>query len=104
MSMQHKIQAEWNALADHFFSHRDFMVEAVGAAKTRIGFLVAALEADLQVIEAGLLVGSDAFMRQAKRRSDQVAVETHPVAFAHKFFHILAYEWLAARKAQLHGT
>ncbi|MNE18978.1 hypothetical protein D3C80_1120420 [compost metagenome] len=93
------------ALGLHRAGHGQLLGEGLGGSGQQVvHLLVGGLEADLDMVQAGVLEGRHARFAEADAGGDQVGVVTQFSRGADQFLQVLAHQRLAAGKAQLRGA
>ncbi|MND93788.1 hypothetical protein D3C80_859850 [compost metagenome] len=100
--MGHEVQHHRITMGLHRPGHFQFLCKGLfRAGQQVVHLLVAGLETDLDVIEAGLLEIADFLLGQADAGGDQVGVETQFAGFGNQLGEVLAHQRFATGKAQL---
>ena len=101
MSVQYDIKNHGIAVLLDAPRHGCLVGETAGAGDIVVQFLVAGLEANLDMVQPRLLEGPDPFIIHAHAGGDQVAVVTQPPGFGDEVFQVLAHQGFAAGEPQL---
>ncbi|CAH0311298.1 hypothetical protein SRABI70_04737 [Pseudomonas sp. Bi70] len=100
-----EVQHHRVAVGLHRAGHLQLLGEGfLRAGQQVVDLLVAGLEADLNMIQAGLFEGGDLLLGEADAGGDQVGVVAQPARFADQLGEVLAYQRLATGKADLRGA
>ncbi|MNG05728.1 hypothetical protein D3C84_889380 [compost metagenome] len=103
--MGHEVQHHRVAMGFDGAGHFQLLREGLfRTGQQVVHLLVAGLETDLDMVEAGLLEVADFLLGQADAGGDQVGIETQPACLADQLGQVLAHQRLAAGKAQLRGA
>ncbi|MCY1401283.1 hypothetical protein D9M71_164000 [compost metagenome] len=103
--MGHEVQHHRIALGLHRTGHFQLLRKGLfRAGQQVVDLLVAGLEADLDMVQAGLLEVAQLVFAQADAGGDQVGVETQLARFLDQHDKVLAHQGFAAGKAQLYGA
>ncbi|MNS70606.1 hypothetical protein D3C72_1039510 [compost metagenome] len=100
--MGHEVQHHRITMGLHRPGHFQFLCKGLfRAGQQVVHLLVAGLETDLDMVQAGLLEVADFLLGQADAGGDQVGVETQFAGFGNQLGEVLAHQRFTAGKAQL---
>ncbi|MNF96711.1 hypothetical protein D3C84_795070 [compost metagenome] len=103
--MGDEVQHHWITVCFHCASHFQLLREGLfRPGQQVVHLLVAGLEADLDMVQAGLLEVADFLLGEADAGGDQVGVETQFAGLGNQLGEVLAHQRFATGKAQLRGT